>query len=201
VPDGVEPAGDRAPALRASDADRERTVALLRDGAADGRLTFDELAQRVERACSATTAGELERLIEDLPAPVPEARPATALRRRRWNVAVMGGCTRRGRWRPAAHGVALALMGGVELDFREATIEDDAIVVTAIAVIGGVDIVVPEGVEVDMGGFALMGGNDYRPGSAPVRPGTPVVRVRAYSLMGAISVKVKRLKRDELAKR
>jgi len=109
---------------------------------------------------------------------------------RRWSVAIMGGCDRRGRWRPAARSVALAIMGGVGIDLRDATIEHDEIVITAFAVMGGIDVIVPEGVEVQLGGFAIMGGNDHVAGSAPVRPGTPVVHVRAYSLMGGVDVRV-----------
>jgi hypothetical protein len=188
------PPEERGAVLRASDGDRERAVATLRDGAADGRLTFDELAQRVELAYGAATAGELERLVADLPAVAPAAAPA--LRKpRRWNVAVMGGCTRRGRWRPAPRSIAIAVMGGVDLDLREATIEGDELVITAVAVMGGIDVLVPDGIEVDLGGFALMGGNDHVPGNAPVRAGTPVVRVRAFSLMGGIDVKVGRGRR------
>lgn len=83
---------DRSPELRVCDEDRERTVLALRDGAAEGRLTFDELAQRAELAYRAVTRGELEHVLADLPA----AAPATALdrparKRRRWNIAVMGG--------------------------------------------------------------------------------------------------------------
>jgi hypothetical protein len=193
------PSEDRRPALRASDGERERTVATLRDGAADGRLTFDELARRVEQAYSATTAGELDGLLADLPAVAPAATPAALPRSRRWNIAIMGGCNRRGRWRPAPRSVAVALMGGIDLDLREATIEDDELVITAVAVMGGIDLRVPEGVEVDLGGFAFMGGNDYMPGEAPVRPGTPVVRVRAFSLMGGIDVKVGRSRRERRA--
>jgi len=185
------PPEERGAVVRASDGDRERAVATLRDGAAEGRLTFDELAQRLELAYGATTAGELERLVADLPAVVTTAAPA--LRKpRRWNVAVMGGCTRRGRWRPAPRSVAIALMGGVDLDLREATIEGDELVITAVAVMGGIDVRVPEGVDVDLGGFAFMGGNDHVPGDAPVRAGTPVVRVRAFSLMGGVDVRVGR---------
>jgi hypothetical protein len=192
------PPEERGAVLRASDGDRERAVATLRDGAADGRLTFDELAQRVELAYGAATAGELERLVADLPAVAPAAAPA--LRKpRRWNVAVMGGCTRRGRWRPAPRSIAIAVMGGVDLDLREATIEGDELVITAVAVMGGIDVLVPDGIEVDLGGFALMGGNDHVPGNAPVRAGTPVVRVRAFSLMGGIDVKVGRGRRGRVS--
>jgi len=57
---------------------------------------------------------------------------------------------------------------------------------------GGIEIIVPEGIEVDVGGFAFMGGHEYRPGSEPIRPGTPMVRVRGYALMGGLEVRVKR---------
>ena len=182
-----------APALRASDAEREHTVAVLRAGAEHGRLTFDELAQRTELAYDATTGAELERLVADLPDVASDAAIVVKPRKqRRWSVALMGGCERRGRWRPAPRSIALSVMGGVKLDLRDATIEGDELVITAFALMGGVEIIVPEGIEVDLGGFALMGANDHRPGKAPVRPGTPVVSVRAYSLMGGVAVKARR---------
>jgi hypothetical protein len=55
--------------LRASDADRERVAALLRDHATVGRLSFDELDERLERAYAARTYGELGLLLVDLPGP------------------------------------------------------------------------------------------------------------------------------------
>lgn len=69
--------------LRASDADRERAVSFLHDAATEGRLDADELDERVARAFSATTYGELDTLVEDLPMPVrrpapPATRPARA---------------------------------------------------------------------------------------------------------------------------
>jgi hypothetical protein len=65
--------------LRASDADRERVAERLRAAAGEGRLTADELEERLERAFSARTDAELEPLTSDLP--VPRARPRTASRR------------------------------------------------------------------------------------------------------------------------
>jgi len=193
--DAPGPPDGRVPALRASDAERDHAVARLRDGASEGRLTFDELAHRVELAYAAATTAELDELLADLPVATAtegtELKPAPRGKQRRWNVAIMGGCERRGRWRPSPHSVAVALMGGVSLDLRDATIEEEEIVITAFALMGGVEITVPEGVEVDLGGFAIMGGNEHRPGTAPVRPGTPLVRIRAFSLMGGTEVNVR----------
>jgi uncharacterized RDD family membrane protein YckC len=66
--------------MRASDSDRERAVAFLHDAATEGRLTADELDDRVARAFSSTTYGELDTLVGDLPIPVrPEPmRPERA---------------------------------------------------------------------------------------------------------------------------
>ena len=70
---GGGPAGD---ATLASDADRERAVALLRRGCEDGRLTVEELTERVERAYSARTLHQLEGTLAGLPRPVVEPVPA-----------------------------------------------------------------------------------------------------------------------------
>jgi hypothetical protein len=56
---------------------------------------------------------------------------------------------------------------------------------------GGSDVIVPEGVHVELEGFALLGGNSLRLEGPPAPPGAPVVRVRAWSLMGGTDVKTK----------
>jgi uncharacterized protein DUF1707 len=60
--------------MRVSDADRERVAALLRDHFAEGRLTQEELDERISAALRAKTAGDLRPLMTDLPEPVPVAR-------------------------------------------------------------------------------------------------------------------------------
>ncbi|HEU4702210.1 MAG TPA: DUF1707 domain-containing protein [Conexibacter sp.] len=70
-----------SPALRASDAERERTATLLRDHAAAGRLTPEELDERLDAAYAARTVGELQALAHDLPAaPDPHGRAGSSLR-------------------------------------------------------------------------------------------------------------------------
>ena len=69
--------------LRASDAERERVADVLRVHAGDGRLTPDELEQRLERAYAAGTRADLRALVSDLPAGAPEDRsPGAAARAR-----------------------------------------------------------------------------------------------------------------------
>jgi len=113
TPDGDDSGNHpRPPALRASDAERERTQELLRDAAAEGRLTFEELADRIDAAGRATTREELERLTADLPvgtggAIVPPASTPRRPRRRRPTPARSSAtCAARasGRSPPAAAG-------------------------------------------------------------------------------------------------
>lgn len=62
--------------IRASDADRDRVAELLREHTAQGRLSLEEFTQRVGVAYTATTRGELERLVADLPGGLPSAHDA-----------------------------------------------------------------------------------------------------------------------------
>ena len=178
--------------LRASDAERERTVERLRAAAGDGRLTLEELAERVEGALAARTRDALEPLTADLPSPAlaPTRREGT-----RWTVGILGGGDRKGRWRIASRSTVVNVLGGADLDLRDAMIDSNETVITVVSILGGSDIIVPEGVEVELGGFAILGGNDLKVEGPRPRSGAPVVRVRAFSLLGGTDVKTKRARR------
>src|SRR3954451_20985047 len=80
MPEPMPPGESPTAALRAPAAGRERTATLLRDHAAAGRLTPEELDERLDVAYGARTIGELEALAHDLPA--DEQKPGPAKRRR-----------------------------------------------------------------------------------------------------------------------
>jgi ketosteroid isomerase-like protein len=186
---GASPGGG-PPATRASDAEREATVARLRTAAGEGRLGLDELAERLDAAFAAVTRAELEPLTADLPA---EAAPARARNARRWVVGIMGGGTQRGRWSIAERCTVVNVMGGADLDLTDAAVAGAETEILVFSLMGGSNIVVPPGVHVELAGFALMGGNDLRLEDAPPPPpGAPVVRVRAFSIMGGTDVKRRR---------
>ena len=69
------------PRIRASDADRDRVAALLREHHAAGRLTAEEFGERMEQALDARTLGELDELLADLPAIDLYQLPDASLRR------------------------------------------------------------------------------------------------------------------------
>ena len=174
------------PDVRVSDAEREAVADRLRAAGGEGRLTLEELADRVGTAYGATTAGELEPLTADLPAraAAPAAKPA-----RRWGVSLIGGADRKGRWRVPRRGTWLTLIGGPDLDLRDATLEGEDTELTIVTLIGGGDVIVPEGVTVELSGFTLLGGDDLKLEGAPPPPGAPVVRVRSFGLIGGTDVK------------
>jgi len=178
--------------LRVSDAERDAVLHTLGDHAAVGRLTLDELEERSGRALAAKTRGELATLTSDLPQEVGQASapgPVPARRKPvRWMVAIMGGSHRRGRFRAVGSINAVAIMGGDEIDLREAEIEGGELTLNLFALMGGSNIYVPDSVEVEVGGFSLMGGHEEVGSERPPRPGAPLIRIRVYTLMGGASI-------------
>jgi Domain of unknown function (DUF1707)/Cell wall-active antibiotics response 4TMS YvqF len=180
--------GAGTPAIRASDAEREAVVARLQTAAGEGRLALDELADRLDRALTAVTRADLEPLTRDLPEEQLDAPPTAPSRR--WVVGIMGGGTQKGRWRIASRCTVVNVMGGADLDLTGAVVEARETEIVVFSLMGGSDIVVPDGVHVELSGFAFMGGNDLKLGDTPPPPpGAPVVRVHAWSIMGGTDVK------------
>ncbi len=100
------------------------------------------------------------------------------------NVALFGGFGKT----PLAPGwrrqTALALLGGGDLDLGAATPADDARL-TAIAILGGIDVRVPPGTRIALSGLSLFGGRDVE-----VPPGDgPTIRIRAFAIFGGVTVK------------
>jgi Domain of unknown function (DUF1707)/Cell wall-active antibiotics response 4TMS YvqF len=184
--------------LRVSDAERDQALRILGDHAAVGRLTLDELEERSSRALAARTRGELATLTGDLPVEEDQDRPAPTLAKKaapplakkpvRWMVAIMSGSQRRGRFRAVGRINAIAFMGGDELDLREAEIEGGELVLNVVTVMGGATIYIPDSVELDVGGFSLMGANTEIGSDRPPRPGAPVIRLRGWHLMGGATI-------------
>jgi hypothetical protein len=178
--------------LRVSDAERDAVLRRLGDHAAVGRLTLDELEDRSGRALTAKTRGELATLTGDLPReagqpggsdPVPSPKKPV-----RWMVAIMSGSRRRGRFRAVGSINSVAVMGGNEIDLREAEIEGGELTVNLIAFMGGAEVYVPDSVELDVGGFSFMGGHEEIGSERPPRPGAPVIRIRVYNVMAGASI-------------
>jgi hypothetical protein len=110
-----------------------------------------------------------------------------------WAVAVMSGSNRSGQWNPAENVTALAIMGGIRLDFREAAFLEGVVTrVSAFCLMGGVEIIVPPDIHVSVAGTGLLGGFGHVSQTAP-DPGAPRLHVSGLALMGGIAIKVREL--------
>ncbi len=186
---------------RIGDAERQFVVDALSRDCGEGRITLDEFSDRVGEVFASRTRADLEAVVADLPGadlPVPAtdsrpvvtptAAPARTKTKRRWAVAVMGGEERRGRWRVGRRTTAVAVMGGVELDLREALLEGPDVEISCFVLMGGVDVIVPEGIPVDFGGFVFMGGRDNSVRDVEPLPSAPRIRVTGWGAMGGVTV-------------
>jgi hypothetical protein len=176
--------------LRVSDAERDATLRTLGDHAAVGRLTLDELEDRSGRALTAKTRGDLATLTSDLPVEGGTPSPPSARTRQpvRWMVAIMSESNRRGRFRAVGSINAVAIMGSAEIDLREAEIEGGELTLNVFSLMGGANIYVPDSVDMEVGGFSLMGGHEEVGSERPPRPGAPVIRIKVFNLMGGATI-------------
>ncbi len=190
--------------LRCSDADRDRITDILRDALAEGRLTADEHAERVEGVLKAKTVGELDRFVRDLPAAHPRrtapaytpapGRPAQGSIPAEPDesvVAVFSSAARKGRWRPGRRTHAYAVFGSVVIDLSEAIFEYRQVVIKAISVFGEVTIRVPENVSLRGTGGGVLGNFEVSPLDSAERD-APVVYVDGLAVLGNVEAKPKR---------
>jgi hypothetical protein len=178
---------------------RESAVQQLCAHYAADTLEAAEFERRLDRAYAAVTVAELHTLLGDLP-PLPEAvreAPYTLARpenvsTRQLAFALMGASERSGAWTPPRHMIAVALMGGVELDYREAHFPAGVSEITCVALMGAVEIVVPPWVRVEVNGIAVMGAFEKGgEGETALEPGSPVLRVGGLATWGAVEITVR----------
>ncbi|MEV0039216.1 DUF1707 domain-containing protein [Streptomyces sp. NPDC050804] len=195
------------PDTRASDAEREQIAERLREAVAEGRLDMEEFDERLEATYKARTHGELAPLVRDLPAPgtttdmaLPSSSgggvsgwsdrigkgPATS----KGAFAFWGGFGRKGAWTVGRTFTAVVLQAGGEIDLREARFEDRDVVIRCFTIMGGVRVVVPPDMDVEVRGSGFMGGFGEL-GDAEVSPGSPRVIVTGFALMGGVGVERK----------
>lgn len=185
-------AGDGEPVagIRASDAERDATLERLSAASGDGRLTLEEFSQRMDRATTAKTRAELDRLVADLPTDVGAASSTVAKRgsgRPSWHISPIGGLSVSGPWRMERSVIAVSLIGGANLDLSQAQLAAPEVTLTKVSLLGGVSISVPPGIRVNASGFSLIGGTSVAAGPEP-GPGAPTVHIRAYSLLGGTRI-------------
>jgi hypothetical protein len=202
--------------MRASDADREKVAQVLQQAHGEGRLDLHELDERLGAVYAAKTYGDLVPLTADLGVPAPTVLPMPIQHNlpasriggtpgSTTSFAFWSAVERRGEWVVPPSHTAVAIMGAVELDLTKARFAQGETTINAFALMGAVEIFVPEDVTVRVDGVGFMGAfEDVTHKGAPTIPGGPVVRITGFAMMGAVEVrrpkkkKIKGQKRDEL---
>jgi uncharacterized protein DUF1707/cell wall-active antibiotic response 4TMS protein YvqF len=194
--------------MRISNDDRERVARVLNDAMAEGRLTVNELEERLDKVYAAKTFGDLEPVLRDLPVqhqathltlPPPAAGtspvplPANRIGGRGTStgaVAIMSGTGRKGLWTVPPTFTSFALMGGIEIDLSQARFEEAETTIQAFAFMGGIEIRVPDDVAVQVNGVGFMGAFEDNMGrQSQPPPGAPVVKITGLAIWGGVDVK------------
>src|SRR5690348_11981772 len=183
------PSPDQLPApdqLRASHEDRDRVVELLRMAAGDGRLTAEELDERLEVALTARTYDQLTALVKDLPAaagvvagaPAPEAKDLVRIDCHSSSI------KREGPWVVPRRMEVRVTSGSVTLDFTEAVITQPSLQIDAEVHSGGLTLITKPGIVVDAGDVSVRSGATKI--DAPGDPAAPVIlRIQVSGTVGS----------------
>jgi hypothetical protein len=199
--------------IRISNEDREKVAQILHNAMAEGRLEMAELEERLDAVYAAKTFADLEPVTRDLPVQAPHAvalpsqTPVPAPNARivhgvspgpSQSIAIMSGVERKGEWVVPAHHNVVAVMGGVDIDLTQARFSAAETTIQCFAFMGGVEIKVPDDIQVQVDGIGFMGAfEDKSLGTSA--PGRPVVRITGFALMGGVEVRP--LKRREIERR
>jgi hypothetical protein len=184
--DAYEP---RAKPILASDAERERAVALLRDAVGEGRLTLEEFSERTGLAQAARTDRELARVTRDLPhdrtAPsAPDAAPEE-------HRAFCSHLIRRGPWSLPAHSSWRSIFGTIDLDLRQARLVGAETTLEIYNLFGTVTVIVPDGVEVVVRGGGLFASQKIQSPERPPTVGGPTLTIDTRGPGGTLHVRAR----------
>ncbi|MBN2051329.1 MAG: DUF1707 domain-containing protein [Spirochaetales bacterium] len=177
---------------------REEVIEQLTLNYAHNNLEEEEFERRLEEATGAESKSALLALVADLPTlkDDPSATQEGAAYQLNLGsvkhddimVGILSGTERKGPWLPAKYTNLIAFMGGIDLDFTEAKLAPEVMEINLFCLMGGVDIIVPPGINVDVSCVSIMGGTDNHT-SEERCPGAPTLRIRGIVLMGGVDIK------------
>ncbi len=180
---------------------RDEAVKRLEYNFAHGNLEVEEFETRLELALNTTLPQDLARITSDLSL-VPLNSGSSSdinlnqgkVREEELFLGVLSGVERKGVWRPARKNRVFALMGGVDLDFTNAVLPPGVTEIEFLCLMGGLDIKVPEGINVEVKGLPIMGGIDKKVSDEHF-PGKPTLRIHGIALMAGVDIKHPRKRR------
>ncbi len=180
-------AADRAPAVRAADADREATVTRLQAALAEGRIDLDEFGQRAGAAYAAVTTAELDLLLADLPTAAAPRAEIVGTRTPEAVSSVFGDIKLSAGTTPPQH--VSTIFGDVRIDLRALRTDAERIDLFLSTMFGDIDVIVAEGVDAELQGRTVLG--DRKMELAPVQrlAGTPLIVVHGRTVFGDLRLR------------
>jgi hypothetical protein len=175
--------------ILASDAERERSIALLREAVGEGRLTLEEFSERVGLAQAARTDQELARVARDLPGEPAASGPAVAAAET--HRAFCSHLVRSGPWSLPPRSSWRSIFGTIDLDLRQARLSGPDTALEVHNLFGTVTVLVPEGVEVVVRGGGLFASQKIEAPERPPVPGVPRLTIDTRGPGGTLHVRTR----------
>jgi len=180
--------------VKLKDITQDTVIDQLKHAFAFNYLDVDEFEKRLEVAIGTKNVAELNGLVADLPEKIETETPAPQVNQSQVKendvfLAMMSGITKKGNWKPPRNLKIITIMGGVDLDFTKVSFPPGTTEITIFSFMGGVEIIIPPGINVDANGFALMGGFDDHSFHDQEFPGAPILKVRGVAFMGGIEIR------------
>lgn len=175
---------------RASKQEVDDTINQLQVAYEQGRLDDKELGERMSLALSAKTQSDLLFLTKDITSGMHIGQiPASSSLSSR-TMALLGGLEKRGTFLVPKHHRIYAIMGGCVLDLREAQLESRETHLYVMAIMGGIEIYIKEGIRVELHGLPILGGFSEK-SSRNLPPDAPVIHLHGLAICGGVEIRTK----------
>ncbi len=174
---------------------RDKVVDQLKYNLSQDHLEMSEFEQLVKIAVSTKSKSELLSLVNDLPqkSEVRKISPQKELVSdidKGTMISVFSESVRKGKWEPPKQLKVITVFGGAKIDFREAHLGPEIKYISIGCCFGGVDIIVPPGVNVVSNAMSVFGGIDNR-SSGEIGPDSPTIIIDGLVVFGGVTIKVK----------
>ena len=181
---------------------REKTIKQLEYNYSHSYMTLEEFEKRLETAVHAVDTDFIINLCSDLKNIPQNDDPdksfvnSGTIREEETFTGILSGINRKGRWKPARKNKVLVFLGGIDLDFSEAELAPGVTDFEFFCVVGGLDLIVPPGINVEVSGIPILGGIENKlPGDH--YPDQPTIKLHGFILLGGINIKPPKKRRNK----
>ena len=181
---------------------KDIVILTLQHGYAHDLIDENEFEKRINDATNSDDRNALVALVKDLPLVEGEKSGKPSIKYEPGDLiindghvkdyktvlTILSGVEKKGMWKPPKRLNVFTVMGGTDLDFSRAALNPGTTKIKVTCIMGGVDIIVPRGVNVEVSGIPIMGGMNNKTDET-FNPGAPTLKIRALVVMGGVDIK------------